>query len=82
MSALACTAQVVQRRVDLLAAEGITFKTNVHVGSAGHLSGAEIKGANDAVVLAVGSTRPRDLDTVPGREVRLAPRTPTDPYGP
>lgn len=51
--------KVVQRRVDLLAAEGITFKTNVNVGK--DVSAKELSEQYDAVVLCTGATWPRDL---------------------
>ena len=51
--------EVVQRRVDLLAEEGITFKTNVEVGK--DISLEEINNNFDAVVLSTGATKPRDL---------------------
>lgn len=51
--------QVVQRRVDLLAAEGIVFKTNVNVGK--DISAKELSEEYDAVVLCTGATWPRDL---------------------
>lgn len=50
---------VVQRRVDLLAAEGIIFKTNVNVGK--DISAKELSEEYDAVVLCTGATWPRDL---------------------
>jgi glutamate synthase (NADPH/NADH) len=49
----------VQRRVDLMAAEGVRFVTSAHVGR--DVDMAEIRAANDAVVLAAGATKPRDL---------------------
>lgn len=57
---------VVQRRVDQMAAEGVTFVTNAHIGQ--NVPVAELKGKFDAIVLTGGSTVPRDLD-VPGREL-------------
>jgi glutamate synthase (NADPH/NADH) small chain len=57
---------VVQRRVDLLAAEGITFLTNCEVGK--DYEAGRLLSEFDAVVLAGGATRPRDLST-PGREL-------------
>lgn len=60
--------QVVQRRVDLLAAEGIVFKTNVHVGS--DISAKELSEEYDAVVLCTGATWPRDLP-LPGKNFYL-----------
>lgn len=60
---------VVQRRVDLLAAEGIRFVTGVHVGMASHLSLQQLTDENDAVLLATGATKPRDLP-IPGRSLK------------
>lgn len=57
----------VQRRVDLMEAAGIKFVTNAHVGV--NLDIAELKEKNDAMVLAVGATKPRDLP-IPGRELK------------
>jgi glutamate synthase (NADPH/NADH) small chain len=57
---------VVQRRVDLLAAEGIVFKASVDVGTAYPVS--RLVAEHDALVLAVGATRPRDLK-IEGREL-------------
>jgi glutamate synthase (NADPH/NADH) small chain len=54
------------RRLDLLMEEGITFQTNANVGV--DIPIAELKVEYDAIVLAGGSTRPRDLP-VPGREL-------------
>lgn len=56
---------VVQRRVDLMAAEGIKFVTNAHVGV--DVDATEIKENNDAILVATGATWPRDLK-LPGRE--------------
>lgn len=57
---------VVQRRVDLLAAEGIVFKTNVNVGK--DISAKDLSEEFDAVVLCTGATWPRDLP-IPGRQL-------------
>jgi glutamate synthase (NADPH/NADH) len=73
---------VVQRRVDIMTKEGITFLT----GKAGNIGGgqgdvmldasasvamapmaSELLDQVDAVVLAVGATNARDLQSVPGR---------------
>jgi glutamate synthase (NADPH/NADH) small chain len=54
------------RRLNLMTEEGITFRTNANVGI--DISVAELKVDYDAIVLAGGSTRPRDLP-VPGREL-------------
>jgi glutamate synthase (NADPH/NADH) small chain len=56
---------VVQRRVDLMAEEGVQFRTNAHVGV--NVPVSELRNEYDAVVLAGGSTLPRDL-SLPGRE--------------
>ena len=58
--------EVVKRRVNLMAKEGITFKTKVNVGK--DISGDELKKQFDAIVLTGGSTIPRDLP-IPGREL-------------
>ncbi|EJD05779.1 NADPH-dependent glutamate synthase [Fomitiporia mediterranea MF3/22] len=50
---------VVQRRLDLMAAEGVTFVPNAHVGV--NVDVHRLKGEFDAVVLATGATWPRDL---------------------
>lgn len=55
--------QVVQRRVDLMEQEGVTFKTGIAVGDT--LPAKQLVGENDAVVLTMGSTWPRDLP-IPG----------------
>jgi glutamate synthase (NADPH) small chain len=65
--------EVVKRRVDLLAAEGIKFVTNCEVGI--DYPSENLLNEFDAVVLCCGSTRPRDLppldgNTFPGREFK------------
>jgi glutamate synthase (NADPH/NADH) small chain len=55
------------RRLNLMMEEGITFRTSANVGV--DISVAELKVDFDAIVLAGGSTRPRDLP-VPGRELK------------
>ncbi|KAL4529823.1 hypothetical protein Ndes2526A_g04578 [Nannochloris sp. 'desiccata'] len=50
---------VVQRRVNLMAEEGVTFVTEAHVGKGVDIK--SIRAATDAVVLAAGATKPRDL---------------------
>ncbi len=57
---------VVDRRVALMAAEGITFVTGITVGA--DIAASELLSAYDAVVLATGATVARDL-TIPGREL-------------
>eukprot|EP00037_Helgoeca_nana_P022876 m.235640 g.235640 ORF g.235640 m.235640 type:complete len:1469 (-) comp26160_c0_seq1:78-4484(-) len=58
---------IVQRRVDLMAAEGVVFKTNITVGVDTTL--AKLRKSHDAVLLATGSTVPRDLP-IPGRKLK------------
>jgi glutamate synthase (NADPH) small chain len=57
---------VVDRRVGLMEAEGVTFRTGVTVGA--DLTADELMAEFDAVVLATGATVARDLP-VPGREL-------------
>jgi glutamate synthase (NADPH) small chain len=57
----------VQRRVDLMEKEGVKFVVNAEVGV--NVPLAELKQNFDAIVLAVGSTAPRDLP-IPGREAK------------
>uniref|UniRef100_A0A0A8Z8H9 Uncharacterized protein n=1 Tax=Arundo donax TaxID=35708 RepID=A0A0A8Z8H9_ARUDO len=61
-------AGIVQRRVDLMAEEGITFVVNAHVGTDPLYSIERLRSENEAVILACGATRPRDLP-IPGREL-------------
>ncbi len=58
--------RIVQRRVDQMQAEGVTFKTGVNVGV--DITADELTAEFDAIVLTGGSTIPRDLP-VPGREL-------------
>ena len=58
---------VVQRRVDLLAAEGVRFVTNAHVGV--NIDPRKLMDEYDALLLACGATVPRDLK-IPGRELK------------
>ena len=57
---------LVKRRLDLMAAEGIAFKTNANVGV--NVSVDELRANFDVLVLAGGATQARDLP-VPGREL-------------
>lgn len=57
----------VQRRVDKMTTEGIVFKTGVNIGT--DVSPAELQTDFDAVLLACGATKPRDLP-LPGREAK------------
>ena len=56
---------VVQRRVELMAAEGISFRTGADVGR--DVGAEELRRDFDAVGLCCGAAKPRDL-SVPGRE--------------
>jgi glutamate synthase (NADPH) small chain len=58
--------ELVDRRVKLLEAEGITFLTNIEVGKS--YATDKLRSEFDAVVLAGGATWARDLK-VPGREL-------------
>jgi len=58
---------VVQRRLDLLAEEGIEFVTNADVGK--NVDPARLMAEHDAVLLATGATKPRDLP-IAGRSLR------------
>ncbi len=58
--------EIVQRRVDLLEAEGVEFVANCEIGK--DLPADKLKSDFDAVVLCTGATRPRDLP-IPGREL-------------
>lgn len=50
---------VVQRRVNLMAEEGVNFVVNANIGVDPTFSIDKLKEENDAIVLAVGSTKPR-----------------------
>ena len=56
---------LIDRRIEQLTAEGVTFKAGMQVGK--DISAAAIGEQFDAVCLATGASRPRDLD-VPGRQ--------------
>ncbi len=55
------------RRVDIMEAEGVQFRTGVNVGV--DVSASELRSRHDAMLLAGGAGWPRDLK-VPGRELR------------
>ncbi|URE31654.1 Glutamate synthase [Musa troglodytarum] len=59
---------VIQRRVNLMKEEGVEFVVNANVGVDPLYSLDHLRAENDAIVLACGATKPRDL-TVPGREL-------------
>jgi glutamate synthase (NADPH/NADH) small chain len=58
--------RIIDRRVDILAAEGIEFVYDTDVGRT--VSAEEIRDRHDAVVVAIGSRVQRDLDA-PGRSL-------------
>ena len=58
---------VVDRRLEQLIAEGIEFRTGVHVGV--NLSVHELISTFDSVLLAFGAEQHRDV-TIPGRELK------------
>jgi glutamate synthase (NADPH/NADH) small chain len=55
--------QVIDRRLAVLAAEGVDLRMGVRVDD-----WAELRAEHDAVVIAIGAERPRELD-VPGRQL-------------
>ena len=58
--------QIVRRRLQILEAEGVKFKTEAHVGF--NVRVEELRKNFDALVLCGGAAQPRDLP-VPGREL-------------
>jgi glutamate synthase (NADPH/NADH) small chain len=59
---------VVERRINLMEAEGILFKTNINVGV--DITAEDLKSEFDVTVLTGGSTVPNDfLKNTPGREL-------------
>jgi glutamate synthase (NADPH/NADH) small chain len=56
----------VDRRVDLMAAEGVEMRPGVNVGF--DVTADELRAGHDAIVITTGSTMPRDLPA-PGREL-------------
>ncbi|KAI0449826.1 glutamate synthase [Xylaria acuta] len=51
--------RIVKRRTDLMAAEGVQFKTGITIGE--NITLVDLKTQNDAVVIATGATVARDL---------------------
>jgi len=56
---------IVERRLDIMRAEGVKFVTNAHVGV--NKDPQELRRQNDAIIVACGATRPRNLP-IPGRD--------------
>lgn len=60
---------VIDRRLAVLEAEGVTFKTGVTVGAEGDVTPAQLDKEFDAIVLTMGAETPRDL-RVENRDVK------------
>jgi len=58
---------VIDRRIQVLEADGVEFICNTEIGK--HIAAEELVRAYDAVVMAGGSTIPRDLP-IPGRQFK------------
>ena len=56
---------IIERKINVMKAEGVTFKTNVNVGV--DVSAEELLAEYDRVILACGASHPRDI-AVEGRE--------------
>jgi len=59
--------RLIDRRMAQMRAEGVDFRTNIHVGV--DISATQLRDDFDAVVLAGGSEQPRDL-SIPGRDLK------------
>ena len=59
--------KLVQRRVDIMAKEGVIFKTNTEVGV--NYPAEKLASDFDATVLCIGATKPRDLP-IEGRSLK------------
>ena len=59
--------QVLDRRLEQMASEGVIFRTGAHIG--GNVPAADLREQFDAVLLCGGAEHPRDL-SVPGRELK------------
>ncbi len=59
--------QVIDRRLEQMQAEGVTFQTDVHVGR--DITAEELQRRYHAVLLAMGAEQPRDIE-IPGRELK------------
>jgi glutamate synthase (NADPH/NADH) small chain len=59
--------EVVQRRVELMAREGVDFRTRTEVGK--NYPAERLRQDFDAIILCTGATQPRNLP-VPGRELQ------------
>ena len=59
--------QIIDRRLEQMAAEGVQFQTRVHVGR--DIPAEDLRKEFDAILLTGGAEAPRDLK-VPGRELK------------
>ncbi len=59
--------RIVQRRIDLMAAEGVKFITDAEIGDG--VPAAKLKKEFDAIVICTGATKARDMP-IPGRELK------------
>lgn len=57
----------IDKRQKQMEAEGVVFKTNVHVGI--DITASDLLTTYDSIILAMGSEMPRDL-SIPGRELK------------
>ena len=57
---------LVERRVQQMQEEGVTFKTGVHIGV--DLDAKDLRDEYDAILIATGAEKPRDLP-IPGRNL-------------
>lgn len=58
---------VIERRVEVMKKEGVTFVTNTTVGK--DISAQELKDNHDAIVISTGAGVPRDMQ-IPGRSLK------------
>lgn len=59
--------QIIDRRIKQMAIEGVDFKTGINVGK--DISAKDLIDTHDAVILAGGSEKPRDIQ-IPGRDLK------------
>lgn len=59
--------KIIDRRIIQMQIEGVTFKTNVNIGKDIHIK--NLIDSNDAVILAGGCEKPRDIK-IPGRDLK------------
>jgi len=58
---------IIDRRLEQMIAEGVQFRTGVHVGV--DVTAEDLQREYDAILLTIGAEKPRDL-TIPGRELK------------